>query len=148
MKLPRPTSEYSLNSFPSAYFLETGQEVRGGGQRLPGIIPQAAQAQPRFRDGWDGFTQYGLNIFSNNDAGNGGAGGLTKSQITQCLHNSSNELSKAIDCGLIEVIKGCHQLANPHITINGKAAKSNMPKKCRENTYAGTSSVHIPCGAC
>lgn len=131
MKLPRRSTTPHDGS-------SRGDQTLGqSGAPGPGIVPQA---DPSFRAGWDGV--------GNNNAGNGGAGGLNQAQITQCLRNYSDDLSAAIDCGMIEVVKGCHQPgALAHITVNGKATKK-MSKKCQENIYAGTNSIHIPCGGC
>lgn len=130
MKLPRRSKT------PHDVSSRVDHPLGRSGTPPPGIVPQT---DPSFRAGWNGA--------GNNDAGNGGAGGLGQAQITQCLRSYSDDLSAAIDCGMIEVIKGCHQAGDPHITINGKATKK-MSKKCQENMYAGSNSIHIPCGGC
>lgn len=96
------------------------------------LVPQR---DPSFRSTW--------NATGNNDVGN-----KSQSEITQCLRDYSESLDEAIDCGMIEVVKGCHQTNDPHITINGKNKTRSKTSRCQRNMYWDANAVHIPCGSC
>lgn len=94
------------------------------GSFAAGVRPSAID----FEDGWD-------------SPGNSNVRAYTKGTAQTFLEGTSDDLKKTIQSPgcLVRVKKGCHQPGSPHFTLDERG------KKCKNATYAGTRSVHVPC---
>ncbi|MBP0020383.1 MAG: hypothetical protein J7647_22870 [Cyanobacteria bacterium SBLK] len=99
---------------------------------MTALFAGSAEAVIQFKTGWDAPENSDVRDY-------------TKEGATQFLRGKSEDLRKIIDgpqACILEVTKGCHQVSQPHFTVNG--AKSTS--KCKvDSTYVGSKSDHVPC---
>lgn len=83
-----------------------------------------------FAPNWDGP--------KNNDHGN-----YEEDDIRVKVASYSSDLNEMISHCDFQVVKGCHQHKDPHITLHVDCKK--VPKSKQDNIYAASRSHHIPC---
>ena len=95
-------------------------------------------------NGWNGVDS--STGFPNNDVG----GLYTKQQIKDFLTSDSTSLwAQAINSKkcYIQVVKGCHQPSDPHITLNSRVPTGRDYKKFNDCNLgiAGSNNIHVKC---
>jgi hypothetical protein len=118
-------------------------------QGSPGLTHNA----PRFRHGRSMVKSSSDLTFADDwdSDDNSDAKSMSEAEVYRAIYTDcdSADFQKAVDCKLVTVLKGCHQPGTKqHITVKFEHKTKGLSKKCKENSYLGSSSLHVACDSC